>query len=353
MSHEISQTEGVSFFADSKTDATGRVSAWHKLGTPIGHTATAEEALESAHLARWDVRKRPLRTILDPASDPYSSDLQIAVPGKYATVFTNPVDGKVYPLGVVGERYHPIQNEALATFANALVDEGGAHFETAGSLSGHSRVFLTMKLPRTFVLEGLDGTQDIAEWYLALFNSHDGTSGLFGITTNVRVVCANTAAAAIRGAHSKFTVRHTENFQSAVSKARESLGLAFEYEDAFEEEARALFETPFGDNEVDEFLKELLKLNSVEEGTAAATRRSNEMASIKKLWVSSPTIAGTPIAGTAYGAYNAVTEYVDHFQTTRATKLLEPDVLRANRTITQSALGVSLKHQAWDLLTTV
>ena len=45
--------------------------------------------------------------------------------------------------------YVPFQNEACCDLLNALVDESGAHFETAGSMRGGRRVFVTMKLPKT------------------------------------------------------------------------------------------------------------------------------------------------------------------------------------------------------------
>ena len=39
-------------------------------------------------------------------------------------------------LGDVGARYHIIQNEAHVAFLDALVEESGAHFETAGVVLG-------------------------------------------------------------------------------------------------------------------------------------------------------------------------------------------------------------------------
>ena len=352
MSHEISITNGVASFADSRVRPDGKVDAWHKLGTPVGHAMTAQEALDAAHLANWNVRKRPLW--VDVREDDESLR-GLVVPRQYATVFTNPVNNQITPIGVVGERYTPIQNEALTEFANAIVDEGGAHFETSGSLRDYSQVFLTMKLPKSMVLTGLDGQQDVTDWYLALFNSHDGSSAMFGITTNVRVVCANTAAVAIKGAKSKFSVRHTSGYRSAVQEAREALGLAWEYEEAFEAEARALFEQPFSSDEMKLFAEDLVDLSKVDAATAAGTRRQNEANALVKLFVDSPTIKGTPIAGTKYAAFNAVTEYVDHFQGVRGAgeDAEAAAILRATRTLSQASLGGGLKSDAWKILTTV
>ncbi len=350
MAHEISITNGVASFADSQIDSAGRVDAWHKLGTPVGHAMTAQEALDAAHLAGWNVRKRPLWT--DVREDDVEGVRGLVVPNQFATVFDNPVTKAITPIGVVGNRYTPIQNEALTEFADALVDEGGAHYETAGSMRDYSQTFLTMKLPQHMTLVGPNGDQDVTDWYLALFNSHDGSSSLFGITTTVRVVCRNTANVAIAGAKSKFAIPHTSGWKGATQVAREKLGLAFKYEEAFEAEARALFEQPFSADEFKAFSEELVELSKAERDGAAATRRQNEANALLKLFVESPTIVGTPVEGTKYGAFNAVTEYVDHFQGVRGAgdDTDKQSVLRATRTLALASAGTGLKDSAWKLL---
>jgi hypothetical protein len=144
MSHEISITNGVASFADSRV-RDGRVDAWHRLGTPVGHAMTAQEAMEAAHLANWNVRKRPIwADVREDGTDQRG----LVVASQCATVFDNPVTNQITPIGVVGARYCAIQNEALVEFADALVDETGAHYETAGSLKGYSQTFITMRLPQ-------------------------------------------------------------------------------------------------------------------------------------------------------------------------------------------------------------
>jgi phage/plasmid-like protein (TIGR03299 family) len=350
--HKISQTDGVASFADSRVDGAGRVDAWHKIGTPVGHAMTAHEALEAANLANWDVRKRPLWA--DLREDGIEDQRGIVVPDQYGTVFTNPVNNKITPIGVVGKDYTPIQNESMTEFAEAIVDESGAHFETAGSLRNYSQTFLTMKLPRTMVLQGLDGREDVSEWYLSIFNSHNGSSSLVSTISNVRVVCANTQDANLAGAKSKFKVQHSKNWANKVQLAREALRLFFVYEEAFENAVRAMHEQPFTAAEMKLFAEDLLNLAKAEKDTAMATRRQNEVDAITALFNNSPTIAGTPIAGTKFAAYNAVSEYVDHFAGVRGAgdDVEAQNILRATRTLSLVTSGAtSLKSSAWGMLT--
>ena len=60
MAHEHDITEGHVSFANSRSDT------WHRLGQSVGHTMTAQEALEAAHLAGWNVHKMRIQVPLDP-----------------------------------------------------------------------------------------------------------------------------------------------------------------------------------------------------------------------------------------------------------------------------------------------
>jgi hypothetical protein len=55
--------------------------------------------------------------------------------------------------------------------------------------------------------------------------------------TPVRIVCANTQAAAIRAARSQFSIHHTVGAKAQVQAARDALRLTFRYFDAFQKEA--------------------------------------------------------------------------------------------------------------------
>jgi len=171
MAHELDTTDGHAFFANSRSDH------WHRLGQSVGHAMTAREALQTARLAGWNVRKMPLQVPREPSLDDtgVSAPAPLAVPEFYATVRTNPITGALDVLGVVGTKYEPVQNEASCALLDALVDQsGGAHFETAGALRGGRETFVTLKLPQSMVFDGIDGSPDRTDFYLAALNSHDG-----------------------------------------------------------------------------------------------------------------------------------------------------------------------------------
>lgn len=295
MAHELDITDGTAFFADSRSDA------WHQLGQQLDRTMTGAEALEFAHLANWNVRKMPAWT--------YDEDgNMIQMTDRFATVRTNPISNNVEYLGDVGSRYQVVQNEDLINFMDALVDESGAHFETAGSLRGGTQIFATLKVPNYMTFTGRNGETDQTDLYIAVMNSHDGYGSLGVLITPVRIVCANTQAAAITSTKSRWSVRHTSGALNAIEEARQALSLSFAYGDAFAEEMQNLI-----DREVDQQEAERL-INSIFAVEDAETERSKngrlDNAAQVMTGLNLPTVRG--FEDTRYGLYNAVTEWVDH-----------------------------------------
>src|SRR6476659_1594702 len=136
----------------SASFVSAREHAWHRLGTVLPEQFDAAQAMQYAKLGGWNVRKEPLTTTVI-TGDGVST---LSVPDQFASVRTNPVTGRPDVLGVVGRGYTPIQNEAHARILDLLVDESGAHFETAGSLRGGRQVFLTMRMPESMRIGGHD-----------------------------------------------------------------------------------------------------------------------------------------------------------------------------------------------------
>lgn len=335
MAHEIenltSTRAGASF-------VTARQHAWHGLGTVLPETFDAAAAMQHAHLGGWNVRKLALQTA--PELTEAGVTGPIALPDRFATVRTNPVTGQVEPLGVVGAEYQPIQNEDHAEVLNAIVDESGAHFETAGSLKGGRQVFLTMKMPRTMLIGGVDPI----DLYLIALNSHDGSTAFRLLVSPVRVVCANTQAAALRRHKASFSIRHTSGARGRIEHARQALGLTFAYADAFAAEAEQMICAQI---EADEFAAIIAKAWPESSGTGRQAQRNADRRAreIRALQLTSPTLPDE-FRATRWGAYQALTEYIDHVMPTRG----RTDEVRARAERAATGTGPGIKSAAFDLL---
>jgi hypothetical protein len=194
MAHEIDITNGVASFA-------ARTDAWHRLGQIVGHAMDAETALAAAHLAGWNVRKMALQVPQEPVitDNGVTTPAPLPVDDHFATVRTNPITGNIDVLGVVGSKYEPVQNEESCALFNALTDESGAVFETAGALRGGREIFVTMRLPESMTFDGIDGSKDRTDFMLAALNSHDGYLPLTEMPRHLWMECSlGTHRAAIR-----------------------------------------------------------------------------------------------------------------------------------------------------------
>ena len=316
-----------------------RQHAWHRLGEVLPAGFTAAQAMSHARLGGWNVRKQPLQTTPILGTDGVAV---LDVPEQFATIRTNPVTGRPDVLGVVGSGYTPIQNEQHADLLDALVDESGAHFETAGSLRGGRQVFITMKMPITMRVGGVDPV----DLYLIACNSHDGTSAFRLLVSPVRVVCANTQAAAFRRARSSFSIRHTAGARGQIAQARAALGLTFAYAEAFEAEAEAMIAQTVTDDQFSALVAAVWPIEK--KSDRARTIGANRQHALTRLWRHSPT--NTEIRGTKWAAYQAITEYTDHVAPVSA-KRYQADV-RAERVVTSGTVA-QVKTRAFDLITAI
>lgn len=320
----------------SASFVSARQHAWHRLGTVLPETFDAEQAMAHAKLGGWNVRKEALHTTVITADGVTTVD----VPQRRATVRTNPVTGGIDVLGVVGAGYEIIQNEQHAELLNVLVDQAGAHFETAGSLDNGRQVFLTMKLPRDLLIGG----RDRVDTYLVALNSHDGSSAFRLLITPVRVVCANTQAAAIGAAEASFSIWHKAGARASIAEARQALGMTWKYLDEFEAQAQAMIAQQMSDDQFAAIVERITPASG--KGDRAQATASDRAAALVDLWRESPT--SNDIRGTKWAAYQAVTEYYDHFAPVR-DRTADANAVRARRAATSGQVNAA-KLRAFDLI---
>ena len=296
MAHELEMIDGVASFASF------REPAWHGLGEVFTEEVTTADMLRKARLDNWNVRLEDV-----PVPDDFSTDKNY-----FFVTRTNPVNGGNDILGVVGERYKVLQNEELFSFGDFILD-GGGRWETAGSIKGGRVVFGSLALERETVLDP-NGVADKINTYLLVNTSHDGSIAIQASVTPVRVVCANTLNLALRGkAKQSFKIRHTQTANGKVQAAREALGLAHKYMDEFDKMAQTLIEQEITKAQFDEIV--LAAYPKPEKDSKGSFKKwENKVDLLEEIYQSSTT---NMIAGTAWGAFNAMTERLDWYRSAR------------------------------------
>lgn len=304
MAHELETQNGVASFASF------REPAWHGLGTVFTEEKTTKEMLDLANLSNWNVRLEDLTVPSHLTSD---KEYQYVVR-------TNPTDNtQTDILGVVGERYVPLQNEDLFSFGDNLLD-GGGRWETAGSIKGGRQVFGSIALERESVLDP-NGVGDVVKSYLLLNTSHDGSIAIQASITPVRVVCANTLNLALsslkgkKGIKQTFKIRHTQTAEGKIAVAREALGLANHYLDEFDLLAKSMIETEITQAKFDEIVLKAYPMPT-KDSKGSMKKWNDKIDLIQSIYTGT---YNNTIAGTAWGAMNALTERLDWYRNSRGT----------------------------------
>lgn len=296
---------------------------WHGLGTRLENAATAAEAITAAGLD-WRVSKEPLYLL---GGKP--------VPGAFATVREN----NKAPLGVVGRIYRPLQNKEAFSFFDAVVDAKEAIYHTAGALGNGSRVWILAKLPGCVRVVG----EDVAEKFLLLTNTHDGSAPVEIMFTPIRVVCQNTLNIGMMHGERKQKLRHTSGLGLRVRDVREGLGIMQRQFAAFEEAAQALTKVQL-DGQAWRGYCRAAGLIAADESAKLTARARAVLDEATRLFESGKGNNLPGVRGTAWAAFNAVTEYVDHVRMPRDRQ----NELEARAKSLLFGGGAELKRQAWE-----
>jgi phage/plasmid-like protein (TIGR03299 family) len=330
------------------TPTTDRVDAFHRLGTRIPEGMTVAEAMEHAHMTGWNVRKTPLMARVPGGAANGYETVELPVAEKFVVVRDNPFTGKVQPLGVVGRKWTPFQNEASTGLLQGIVDEAEAGLTTVGVLGDGRKTFVSMKLPSPMeFISPVTGHPDITDLYLTVFNTHDGTGAMSVVLSPVRVMCANQQRMTERHARSRFSLRHTGNASAKLAEVRSMLGLTFKYEDVFAAECQSMIDREMAGEEVFAALCDVFNVAGATT-EAQASRRTETASMVFEVYRQSDTVA--PFRGTAFGAYNAVTEYADHYMRVRVRGGDDAQAqARAARSLNSAAVD-ALKGRAFDAL---
>lgn len=282
--------------------------AWHRLGVVIDGTLPAREAFRIAN-ADFQVAGRPV----------FDADMQ-PIPGYQA--ITRMDTGST--LSVMTETYKPIQNAALIKIAEALHED--INMDAVCVLSDGKKVTFTARI------RGAEGDVipgDPVQQYLIGCTSHDGSIPFQLLFSPIRVVCQNTLSAALglasnqRYRDNSIRIRHTKNADSLIERLPELVDIRRRQFIGGLAELRHMAATPCSMVQFRQYVSTVFADQL--QGTVNDVRGDKSTARPKALedlpaWSSilrkfDGEAIGADLAasrGTAWGAYQAVTEYISH-----------------------------------------
>lgn len=278
-----------------------------RLGTQIESNLSAHEAFRAAGLD-WTADKRTISYM--GADGPITSTRHCAI----VRSDNNEL------LGIHGRDYTAVQNSALVNVLDYLRED--IEIENVLQIRGGRKVFATARIhTEAEVVPG-----DRVRRYLHLFNSHDGTSGFGIFFSDVRLACANqlryltgkgltqatNEGAGLRMKHTASVTKFAESLPQRIDLERRSFSKSIsELRDLTNvtlngETLRRVLEATYAD-----------KLATPIKDKHTGEKRDRTLADLKEIPVIRSHFSGDTglginhqgIAGTAYGLFNAITQF--------------------------------------------
>jgi hypothetical protein len=150
---------------------------------------------------------------------------------------------------------------------------------------------------------------------------------------------------------SRVGLRHVGDPSTRLATVRNLLGLTFTYRDAFSEEMAKLIDREMDSVQVLDVMEDIWNVAGATTEKQERNRKATA-AAVLDVYQTSTTVA--PFYGTAFGAYNAVTEWTDHLAPIGKASDTDEEraIKRAHRVLT-SADTDALKVRAFSALAAV
>lgn len=341
----------------------GRVPAFMALAQRTGGTYLEREGLTVAEGLResgLDFEVRLERTFAHVATtdlavvDGEPQEVQTVTPIEvpdYRTTTMHFNDGRApQPITPwVSPKYQAVQNTEAAAVGEAIISGG---FGSLVAIGAWGRP-VGAKTYMAFALDGMTvGGVDPVDLFLTVTNAHDGMGGLSFRLAPIRFACTNESPLYFGKSKTNsvgpvFTRRHTTNvLREAAIYAESALNLAATYREVFTAEAEKALTIKVTENQAITYWRQVFGVPAdvadwSPRVATAAQEREDQLVSI----LASDTC--TTGRRSAWGVFNAATEYMDHFAPARGADDAAQLAARQRR-IVEGATDEA-KQRAWNL----
>lgn len=292
MAHQIESN--YAFFASNTP-------AWHKLGTVLKDAPSVDDAWRMAY--PFEVFKLQAGAVITQDG----KEIFEKSPDHSAIVRS---DGKF--LSFASNGYEVVQPYQVFDAYRPLIDEGLVELEAGGSLCEGKRIWALGKI-KGAEAEILPG--DKLKAYLLLHGSFDGSLPTGFKETGVRCVCANTIAMAMAGGMD-MSSRHTKNTHKRLTDYRDQIATRLRNFHNNVEIMRSLATKQTPRKTQVQYVYDVLLTPAEQKqlkDDELSTRTANKVQYVVDLLDSQRGLQYVPaMRGTAWQAYNAVSEYITH-----------------------------------------
>jgi phage/plasmid-like protein (TIGR03299 family) len=320
-------------------------SAWVRGGTAVEATSAASAATQAG--LNWTVRTGALEAV----STPLVIDQHGVTPATYLDVPKKQAiirEDNNSVIGIVGTKYKVVQNMEVFNALDTLVDAGDARYAAAGEFNGGANIWMVLELP-----QGVQVANDPHAAFLLVKTSHDGSSSVVIKPIIERLFCANQVNGLISNSRKKYNeytyrMSHTTNQELSIADIRNITNLTYTAIADYQLVANNLLNKDMSREQAVNFFKKVWALPTTVEDKPydLLTRGERKQQTIAKdarakAWaIYSESETQENIRGTAFGAWQAVIEYADHYATGGADRLAAATLSGRNDKVKTKALSL-------------
>lgn len=324
MSHEIEIIDGQAQMAYA-----GEV-PWHGLGAQVSSDLSPNEMMIAAGLD-WQVVKKPMQ---------YGNSDEDAVTIDNKAALVRESDNQL--LSIVGNNWHPIQNEEAFSMFNEMCQAGDMEMNTAGSLKNGQIVWGLAKVKKSFALK-TDQGEDVVDSFLLFSNPHEFGKCADVRFSPIRVVCNNTLTAAL--SHGKSSVRITHRTAFDPENTKRLLGIADLKLETYQEAAEHLVSKRYTPETLVEYFNKVFPVSNQAKTLKVADSIIDRLSytARKAVDVMEKQPGAELGAGSWWQAFNAVTYLTDHQLGRTADARLQSAWYGPNNALKSNALQYALE----------
>lgn len=248
--------------------------------------------------------------------------------------------------GRCGNHWEPLQNVDAFDWFQPALDAGLVKLDKIGTLNGGAKLWILAEIQED-PIEVVPG--DEIRKYTILTNGHDGKTAIGVGFTPIRVWCANMFPQLRRNAATNIIrMRHTSRAKVNLDTLRDMMNYANREFEATVEQYRVLTRTDFKQADVEKYVKILLcKKDEVEKPLKdLSTRKANQIRHIMELFEGGYGLKHQGVRGTAYAAFNAYNQYINHEAGRNVDNRLNSLWFGQNANANQRALDLALELAA-------
>ena len=233
-------------------------------------------------------------------------------------------DSKV--VGTVKGKYTILQSLEAASIVKPLIDAGVVSVDNVFTLKEGKMAIMVLRW------NAKDDSPDPVHKFLSINNSFDGSAPLQVFFGAIREVCANTVRAAVSAADNMMVIRHTESSEEKLKAAKKMVENGKEY---FTKMDRIFSEMKTKTFTIDQLIEVTKKVFKMKEGEDVSkktiTTNANLLKEIIRLTEEGKGVDLPGVKGTAWGAFNAISEYTDHYSTLKIHGTNGDENIRASK----------------------